>query len=1145
MGLAPPGETGATPELQRVSRLYAVLSRVNQAIISTRDQQELFESACRIAVEDGGFLLAWIGFIDPQTREIRVAASYGRDEGYLDSIKISLDAEKPEGRGPTAIALRECRAFINNDTANNPNMAPWREAQLKRGFFASASFPFIVDGECIGVITLYAPAAQYFDDEENAVLTTLAANFSRALESNKLLRQRAEAIEELRRTRDQLELRVAERTTELRHELATLQILLRVADSLAEWTDLPSLGQSLAEALVELTDHSRSIVDLYDAENDEVRVLGSAGKQPFPPGSTWPLRNASKAIREAVASQTAAVHDLSALPAGEVGPGAMAYRIRKALYVPLVRRGRVIGVIVLDDPEVATEFTEREISLVEAIAAQASVAIENGRLVEAEQRDLARAKLIQEVVIAAAAALTLEELGSAVLDALGRHLGMRAGDLRVIGPDGMLRLVASQGYPDQTREQILEMSVSKAGFLATRSIREGRLITHEEDESTEARREILEQAGLLNARYFVTPVRYGNEVLGTFSLSFAGRRSFTADELDTYRTIVDILGQSIENARLFEAEQIGRRREAERADQIWLLKELAEIGASSLDIAETANRQLDALVSRLELRGAALYMADAQRRELVPAMGAGAASDVSAPPVPMSSSVAIAQVLRTGEPVVIERLDTSSTAGVPDAVIPGAQALGDFPLRIQDELIGTLALAWSEPRPLSPEYRTFLASAAAEIALGVHNAQLFESEREAAQLNEALNVIDHSILGTLDTEEMLQRVVVEAARALHCESSALDIREGEQWVVRHAYNFPQDVIGHRFTEAEVPFAAMAAQTGQPVVVEDSFTDSRVDPEVQRAYNVKSVMVVPLAIRGEMQALLFFNYHEHWHRFSEQEISFGRRLSASLALAIENARLYEKEHLIADRLQEALLSLPADVPGVDFAYSYHSATEAARVGGDFYDIFELSHDHVGLLIGDVAGKGLDASVLTSMVKNTIRAHANERGKTARQVLSLTNDVVFKATPTDAFVTVFFGILDCRDGRLVYGNAGHTTAAVVRAGGEVTGLPVTGPILGAFEDIPFEEAETLLSPDDLLFLYTDGMTEARREREFYGEERLFEFLHTLRKRSVQEALDETIADVLDFTGGRLRDDLATLVIRCTGACGGGPHQAKLQF
>lgn len=409
------------------------------------------------------------------------------------------------------------------------------------------------------------------------------------------------------------------------------------------------------------------------------------------------------------------------------------------------------------------------------------------------------------------------------------------------------------------------------------------------------------------------------------------------------------------------------------------------------------------------------------------------------------------------------------------------------------------------------------------------NERLYERERRVARLNGALTVIDTSIHGTLDADEMLRRVVVEAAEALECESSALDLREENRWVIRYVYRFPEESIGRAFTDQEVPFAALAVADQAPIVIDDSFSDPRADPEVQRAYNVRSMMVTPLVVHGSVIGLLFFNYHEKPHTFLPEEVTFAQRLSASLGLAIENARLYERQHEIADRLQEALLSVPERVPGIEFAHAYRSAAEVARVGGDFYDLFELDQRQVGLIIGDIAGKGLEAAVLTSMVKNAVRAHANEQGKTPQRILQLANEVVYRATKSDTFATVFFGVLDRLDGRLLYANAGHSAPMVVDADGHATSLGATGPLLGAFPDAHFSEAETRLRLGDTLLLYTDGLTEARAKRELYGEPRVVKVLGRHAGDAPADIVDALVKDASEYAGGQLRDDMAILAVR----------------
>lgn len=397
------------------------------------------------------------------------------------------------------------------------------------------------------------------------------------------------------------------------------------------------------------------------------------------------------------------------------------------------------------------------------------------------------------------------------------------------------------------------------------------------------------------------------------------------------------------------------------------------------------------------------------------------------------------------------------------------------------------------------------------------------------QLDKALGDISSAVYSSFDFDTIVQTALDRGVDALGCESGVIFLDEDTDWVMRYLRHLPDDLIGARVPAELASFTLLTGgEGGGAIAYNDAYRDERISSRLMRRYKIKSMLDVTMRVRGRDVADMSFIYHSKAVPFTEDDVDFANKLGAIVALALENARRFEVEHHIADRLQEALLTLPESIGGIEFAHAYHSATEAARVGGDFYDIFEMNHHHVGILIGDVAGKGLDAAVLTSLVKNTIRAHAMERGKTPSQILALTNEVVFKATPSESFVTVFFGILDCRDGRLVYSNAGHTSAAVVRHDGGVTRLRATGPLVGAFDEAEFQQDEVRLDLD-LLFLYTDGLTEARSNGEQYGEDRVFETLASAKARQAAQVVGTLVDDVVAYTENCLRDDLAIFAVR----------------
>jgi diguanylate cyclase (GGDEF)-like protein len=175
----------STQHLQRIAqlnRVYSMLSGINGAILRIRERDVLLTEACRIAVELGRFRLAWIGLLDADGQTLRPLTVAGPAKTYVDDIRISLDPNRPEGQGPTAVALREGRYFVCNDIENDARMAAWREKARAAGLGASAAFPLRMEGRVIGTLNLYAAEPGFFDDQEIRLLEELAADTSLGLE---------------------------------------------------------------------------------------------------------------------------------------------------------------------------------------------------------------------------------------------------------------------------------------------------------------------------------------------------------------------------------------------------------------------------------------------------------------------------------------------------------------------------------------------------------------------------------------------------------------------------------------------------------------------------------------------------------------------------------------------------------------------------------------------------------------------------------------------------------------------------------------------------------------------------------------------------------------------------------------------------
>jgi PAS domain S-box-containing protein len=244
-----------------------------------------------------------------------------------------------------------------------------------------------------------------------------------------------------------------------------------------------------------------------------------------------------------------------------------------------------------------------------------------------------------------------------------------------------------------------------------------------------------------------------------------------------------------------------------------------------------------------------------------------------------------------------------------------------------------------------------------------------------------------------------------------------------------------------------------------------------------------------------------------------------------ALAQENERLYRQQLQIAETLQTALLHIPSQIGQLRLGHLYRSATETARVGGDFYDVYPVRNDTIAVLMGDVSGHGIEAARTATFVKDVVNAFVHQ-SLPPPEVLRLTNTLLVERR-FEGFVTVFLAIIDGKTGRLTYASAGHPEGLLRRSSGELELLESRSLPLGALADVEWTAQQARLGIDDLLFLYTDGLIEARQGAEFFGEARLRDLIE--RERAPVEKLPEIVLqEMLTFSGGNLNDDVAVLAL-----------------
>jgi sigma-B regulation protein RsbU (phosphoserine phosphatase) len=303
--------------------------------------------------------------------------------------------------------------------------------------------------------------------------------------------------------------------------------------------------------------------------------------------------------------------------------------------------------------------------------------------------------------------------------------------------------------------------------------------------------------------------------------------------------------------------------------------------------------------------------------------------------------------------------------------------------------------------------------------------------------------------------------------------------------------------------------------------------------------------VPLVAEERTLGVLAFGFDDD-HFFDGDEIRFLTAVADQCAQALARALLYDRERHERDRaerdrrriqalnkaLQTSLLppALPP-IPGVELEARYQPALAGLEVGGDFYDVFDTGGDWA-IVIGDVCGKGPEAAAVTAVARWTIRSVAMDI-RQPTQVLRKVNEALVHQSLDDRFCTIAYARVVPTSGgiRVSVCRGGHPAPLIVRATGEIEPLGTAGSLIGILPEVRLWEETAQLHRDDALVFYTDGVTEARRGRDQFGDERLHQTLAGCPGLSAAQIADSIETAVLDFGGAEPSDDIAILVLRVT--------------
>ncbi len=467
-------------------------------------------------------------------------------------------------------------------------------------------------------------------------------------------------------------------------------------------------------------------------------------------------------------------------------------------------------------------------------------------------------------------------------------------------------------------------------------------------------------------------------------------------------------------------------------------------------------------------------------------------------------------------------------------------------VRVRSKLVTTIerrgnviavleALDSRAPEGFRPDDLARMEALAEGLVFPLENSLLARLSQRGRAESEALYQTSLVLNEKLELEDVLTAFLSQIAQVVPHQASAIYLVHWEEseieWFAHRGY--PPDTPTKVRLEFGQGAVGWVATHGQPLLIPDVSRETRY---VNARPATRSEVVVPIHVDARVVAV--FNLEaDELDAFRAADVKILSAFANQAALSIERAELFnelrEKERLaeelrIARDIQQSFLP-PRDpeLPGFDLSGANLSSKE---VSGDSFDYIWITPQQLGICIADVSGKGVPAALILATFRASLRAEIRNRYAIA-SILDKVNSLLCESVEAGKFVTAVYGVLDLKQRRWTYANAGHNPPLLLRPGRPPEELSIGGLILGSFPDARYEEAVIDLVPGDVLVFYTDGITDAEEPGgDWYGEERLLSCLQRVADRPAREICRALLDDVHAFAGSdQLTDDQTVVVLR----------------
>lgn len=807
---------------------------------------------------------------------------------------------------------------------------------------------------------------------------------------------------------------------------------------------------------------------------------------------------------------------------------------RSAIFIPLISGEEVIGVITAQSTR-PSHYSEEDLRRLMILANQAAAAIAHAQMFEKERQRVAQLELVSQIARDVTGVYELREIFQHIVIAIQKTF--RFPLVNIFSVDAKTGDAIIEASSDERVTHLAARLSPDQGIIGTALAQRETIVVNDTAADPRYLPQIDPDLPSRAIRSEIAiPIINEGEVIGILDVQSPRASAFTPNETAVLTALASEIAIAIDKAR-----QLSWQRE-----QAWLT-------AAQLQVAETLGRggdlqEIVTAVTRLTpmLLGhtfCAIMLWDKEQEVY-------RGCDV------YGVSTQFAQWFRTlrlglGDWGALDALHVGRENVVTESPPPWVKALAPdkkpgrltlLPIDTAGENLGVMIVAEENEAKESATFsrrEELLQTILDQSARAIESASLRIAQQEEAWVNAALLQTAEAVNNLFDLHEILDTIVRLVPLLVGVQSAVVLIWDEERDAFRPgpSYGISEMGLGLLATlELEQGELLTSSTQVSSLTPNTTYYAFALAPWLSKVLGATHAYAFPLNARGELVGALVVGVdREQESHLSSRRLAILNGIAHQAATAVVNNHLYqvaaernrlEQELNVAREIQASLLPWgQPNIPGCRVA-SYWLA--ARQVSGDFYDFIRLPNGHWGIVIADVADKGVPAALFMALSRTILRAVALGRSNPA-QTLMRVNEILDNDAQTDLFVTIFYAVWNPEAKTLTYANGGHNPPLLLGENGRRHLLNGKGMALGVLPDITIQQNRIQVEPGDTILFYTDGVTEAINEdTDEFGLERLELTAVQHRKQSAQAILDAITQAVRDHAGGTPQFDDITLVV-----------------